>query len=122
MARRINVIIRELDTNETKNQMVNQTGKDLLELTGDNFQKQALKLIERTIHRVYGPNGAMMLTEVKNKGKNVGYHGFVGHKANWGGDDRPRLFNEAKRVVVSFETDEGAPVSLPVDPQSETSQ
>lgn len=111
MARRINIIIREVDSNETKSQMVNQEGKDLAELTGEQFNKHALKLIERTVHRIYGPNGAMMLTEVRPKGKGAGYHGVVGHKANWGGDERPRLFNQAKRVLVTFETDDGKTIA-----------
>lgn len=111
MARRINVIIRDLNTNETKSQMCNQEGRDITELEGEAFNKHVLKLIERTIHRVYGPNGAMVLTEIKPKGKGAGYHGFVGHKANWGGEERPRLFNRASRIVITLETDEGKAIT-----------
>ena len=111
MAKRINVTIRDLNTNTTVSQMCNQEGRDILELSGEAFNKQALKLIERTVHRVYGPNGAMVLTDIKPKGKAAGYHGVVGHKANWGGEDRPRLFNKAKRVVVTLETDDGETIT-----------
>jgi hypothetical protein len=113
MAKRINVSIRNLTTGEAQTQAVNQEGKELTELTGEAFNKHALRLIERTVHRFYGPNSAMVMTGAKAKGKNAGYEGFVGHKANWGGDDRPRLFNRAQKVLVTFETEEGQAI-LPV--------
>lgn len=111
MANRINISIRNLTTGEAQTQAVNQEGKDLIELTGEAFNKHAMRLIERTVHRFYGPNAAMVMTGVKTKGKNSGYEGYVGHKANWGGDDRPRLFNRAQKIVVSFETEEGVAIT-----------
>jgi len=119
MAKRINISIRNLSTNEVQTQAVNQEGKDLTELTGEQFDKHAARLIERTVHRFFGPNGAMMMTETKAKGKAAGYYGYVGHKANWGGEDRPRLFNRTQKVVVTLSTEEGTPI-LPVLVEDET--
>lgn len=110
---RVNVIIRDLNNNETKNQLCNQEGRDLTELNGEAFTKHVNKLIERTIHRIYGPNSAMILTHVKIPGRGVkdaGWHGFVGHKANWGGEDRPRLFNQPRKVLITLQTDDGQPI------------
>lgn len=125
MARRINVTVRDLNNNETKSQMCNQEGRDLLELKGEAFNKHVNKLIERTIHRIYGPNGAMILTQVKSPGRGVkdaGWHGFVGHKANWGGEDRPRLFNQSRRVVITLQTDDGQPILPEVEVVNKVSQ
>jgi hypothetical protein len=102
MARRVNVIIREIN-GEIHEQLCNQEGKDITELSGDAYEKQVRNLIERTVHRKYGPNGAAVIFDHKASGKDAGYQGYVGHKA-WGKD---HLFNDGKQVVISLRTEDG---------------
>lgn len=98
---RINVIIREIESGKVYNQLNNQEGKHLPELEGEAYDKRVYDLIERTAHRVFGPNGMIVLTGFRAKGKNAGFLGLAGHKVR----GRPHLFASSRPVCITFEVD-----------------
>lgn len=114
---RINVIITELATGKILSQMNNQEGKHLPDLEGEAYDKRVYDLIERTVHRVYGPNGMVVLTGFKAKGKNAGFHATAGHKVR----GRPHLFGDPREVVVTFEI-EGKSFLRPLTTKLESEQ
>lgn len=108
---RIVCIITELSSGKIIKQECNQGSRPLLELEGEAFDKQVLDLVERTVHRIYGPNGAVLLTGFNARGKNAGYKGIVGKKA-WG---RPHTYKNAREVLINFVTEEGEKVLRPIN-------
>lgn len=98
---RINIIFREIKSGKILNQLNNLEGTNLIELEGKEFDKRLYDLLERTSHRIYGPNGMIVLTAYKAKGKDAGYHAVAGHKVR----GRPHLFGDAKQVVITLESD-----------------
>lgn len=98
---RINIIFREIETGKVLNQANNLEGSNLMELDGKEFDKRLYDLLERTSHRLYGPNGMVVLTAYKAKGKDAGYHAVAGHKVR----GRPHLFSNARKVIITLESE-----------------
>jgi len=96
---RINVIFTDKSNGTSSNQMNNQEGLNINELTGEAYDKRVYDLLERTAHRLYGPNSMVVITGFKAKGKNAGFHGIVGHKVR----GRPHLFSNPREVCITFE-------------------
>jgi hypothetical protein len=96
---RINVIFTDRNSGTVLTQANNQEGVNLTELTGEAYDKRVYDLLERTAHRLYGPNGMCCITGFKAKGKNAGFHGIVGHKVR----GRPHLFSNPREVCITFE-------------------
>jgi len=118
MARRINVVFTEIATSNSLNQLCNQEGRDITEMSGENHDKQVVNLIDRTCSRLYGPNSAFVLTGFKARGKGAGYQGFVAKRA-WG---KLNYLGEAKQVIVNLTLVEDGEIVHQVSPAASAAE